>query len=144
MNTGTKIWFSIMAAMVITMAVSVASIMSHPATLPTSHVAGSTDFSYYGSGTNTAILCPRGISTLLSTSTPARTYIRITNITPNTTMYIGLGTSAATGTGITLTATSSPNELEIGGSSLSYAGPIYCNVDMSSGSSATATITTLP
>lgn len=105
--------------------------------------AAASGFTYYNSGTNTAVLCKNGQPTLISTSTPARVYVRISDSSANTgnlnDMYLGLGTTAATGTGIYLNATSST--WEMGQNELVYAGPIYCLAD---GQDATATITTIP
>lgn len=105
--------------------------------------AGASGFTYYNSGTNTAILCKSGTSTLISTSTPARVYVRLSDVSAVTggtgEAYINLGTSAATGTGIYLNATSST--WEMGQNELVYAGPIYCLAD---NGNATITVSTLP
>lgn len=100
---------------------------------------------WYGSGTNTGVICAKGASTLLATGTPQRQYIHIQNTTQGI-IWISLGTSAATSSGIELgAATSTTSVWDSGGGNILYTGPIYCLEDTTNPSTVgSTTITSLP
>lgn len=91
---------------------------------------------YFGVPTQKSVSCTIGVSTLLlATSTP-RMMIRISNLSAGS-MYLGIGTAAATSTGVYLSASST---ITFDSSNVILGSAIYCLTDSATAKAAVLSI----